>query len=310
MGVDEILQGLWRRRGRLLLAGALFYALAGGLVWLWPSSHVARLVVAPAETTGIAASSLLSSGALLPPALLDQRPSGNFAVYLAALRTPEAARALAADTPILADLDTRREAAPLGPLRRALGLGRAADQDDVQGFLERNLAATPSLTSLTWTIELVHRDRALALAMLTRLHEAAEQRVRDTLADLAARRIAALQARLAVEADRFQREALHALLAQQQRSALVVEAEEAAAARLISPPSVSLRPTRPNRPLLLALLLPVMAPLTLLGGAAVLLWRRPPARPVLPSGGVTGWAEAPLPRREPVMVRSPSADGA
>jgi hypothetical protein len=306
MGLDDLLRGLWRWRWRLVLAGLGLYLLLGALVWSWPRSFVASLVVAPAETTGIATSALLTPAPFLQPSLLDQRPGGNFAVYLAALRAPEAARVLAADTPILAHLTERRAGPPLGALRQALGLRTVADVDDVTGFLERNLAATPSQASVTWTVEVVARDRALALAVLERVHTAAEARVRETLADLAARRIAALEARLRVEPDLFLRNTLHELLAQQQRAALVVSADEAAAARLVSLPAVELRPSVPNRPLLLALLMIAVGMLVMLLGAALLVLRGGPAPlpPALPE-----WAP-PAPRREPALVRTLGGDGA
>lgn len=307
MGLDEVVRGLWRWRGRLLLLGALGYGLLGTLVWLSPQSHVARLVVAPAETTGIATSALLTPAAFLQPSLLDQRPGGNFAVYLAALRTPEAAAAVARDTAILEALTARRAAPPLGPLRRWLGLRTEADADDVQAYLERNLAATASLTSVTWTLELVHQDRELALAMLERIHSAAEERVRETLAELAARRIAALEDRLRTEPDLFLRNTLHELLAQQQRAALVVAADEAAAARLVSRPAAGLRPSVPNRPLLMALLAVGVVLAGLLGATALLLLRGPAPRP---APHLAAWSPGPILRREPVLARGHGDDRA
>lgn len=304
MGLDELLRGLWRWRWRLALAGLGLYALLATLVWSWPRSFVASLVVAPAETTGIATSALLTPAPFLQPSLLDQRPGGNFAVYLAALRAPEAARLLATDTPILAHLTERRSSPPLGPLRRLLGLRVEADLDDVIGFLENNLAATPSLASVTWSVEVVARDRGLALDILERVHAAAEARVRQTLADLAARRISALEARLRVEPDLFVRNTLHELLAQQQRAALVVSADEATAARLVSLPMVELRPSVPNRPLLLALLFIAVGMLVVLTGAALLMLRGPS----IPSP-LAEWTP-PSARREPVLVRTMGGDGA
>ncbi|MCU0886778.1 MAG: hypothetical protein MUF65_02490 [Rubritepida sp.] len=307
--MDELLRGLWRWRWRLALAATLVYALLAALVWSWPRSYVATLIVAPAETTGIATSALLTPAPFLQPSLLDQRPGGNFAVYLAAMRTPEAAAMLARDTAILQNLGERRAAWPLGPLRAWLGLRMVADVDDVQAFLERNLAATPSLASVTWTVELVQRDRALALEMLARVHAGAEARVRETLAELAARRIAALEARLRVEPDLFVRQTLHELLAQQQRAALVVAADEAAAARLVSHPAVELRPSVPNRPLLLALLMIATGLGIGLAGAALLLLRGA-AVPPAPPPALPGWPPASLPRREPVLTRTTTGDGA
>jgi hypothetical protein len=229
--------------------------------------------------------------------LLDSRPSGNFAIYLAALRSPEAAMMLSRDTALLAHLSELRTQGPMGAIRRILGWRIEADLDDAIAFLDSNLAPTASLASVTWTLELVHRDRAAAVDMLGRLHRLAEAQVRESLAGLAAGRIALLERRLAAEPDLFLRQALLDLLAQQQRAALVVLADEAVAARLVSPPMVEIRPGTPNRPLLL-LLLAVTAPgLVLMCAAAAVLVRAP-----VPPAWPAAWPAAPPRRREPALA--------
>ncbi|WP_421992319.1 hypothetical protein [Roseococcus sp.] len=300
MTLDALLRGLWRQASRLAWVALLLYAGAAMVVWNWPRGYVASAIVAPAETTGIATSALLTPAPFLQPSLLDQRPGGNFAVYLAALRAPEAALALTRETRLPAELEARRAALPLGPLRRLLGLRMAVDADDVLDFLERNFAATPSLTSVTWTLELVHRDRATALDVLERLHAVAETRVRQTLAELAGRRIVALEARLRTEPDLYLRNTLYELLAQQQRAALVVAADEAAAARLVSPPVVEIRPSVPNRPLLLILLALAIPGAVILAASCRLL---------LQGRGEEGWPAPARPRIEPVLTRLPGDGG-
>ena len=309
MTLDALLRGLWRHALGILLTTGLLYAMAAALVWNWPRGFVASAIVAPSETTGIATSSLLTPSPFLQPSLLDQRPGGNFAVYLAALRAPEAAAALARETSLLRQIEERRAAPPLGPVRRLLGLRMAADVDDALGFLERNFAATPSLASVTWTLELVHRDRDSALDMLQRLHALAEDRVRHTLAELAGRRILALEARLRVEPDLYLRNTMFELLAQQQRAALVVAADEAAAARLVSLPVVEIRPSVPNRPLLLLLLAVVIPGAVILAVTCRILLRGPREwpRPPWPEPRHAGPARE---RVEPVLTRSPGGDGA
>ncbi len=273
MPLEDLLRALWRRRGRLALLAALLFALGAAPVLLWPRAYVAQAVVAPAETTGIAASALLSPAPLLRGGgLLDTRPGGNFAVYLDALRAPEAAAMLARDTDLLRFLGARRAAGPLGALRRALGLRIEADGDDALAWLERGLAVTQGVATVTFTLSLAHPDRRAALNMLERLHAHAEAKVRADIGGMAARRIAALGARLAAEHDIYVRNQLYDLLGQQQRAALVVAADEAVAARLVSAPAVELRPSVPNRPLLLALLAAVApAAALVLGACAALL---------------------------------------
>jgi hypothetical protein len=266
MGTEELLFGLWARRGRIALVAALLFALGAAAVLGWPRRYVAEAVVAPAETTGIATSSLLSPAAPIG-GLLDPRPTGNFAVYLGALRSAEAAGLLAAETELLARLTADRAEGAGGLLRGLLGLRMEADLDDLRDWLERSLAVTQTLGAVTWTLALAHRDREAALDALQRLHGFAEAKVRADLEELARRRVAALEARLNREPDLYIRQSLYELLAQSQRAGVVAAADEAVAARLVSAPTVGIRPSLPNRPLLLALLL-VAAPLASLALAA------------------------------------------
>ena len=293
-----ILAGLWRWRGRLLAVVAALWIGGVALVLAMPRAHVAQAVVAPAETTSFAVSSLLSPSPFGPAGLLDTRPSGNFAVYLGALRSPEAAAMLARDTAIAAALTQRRQGGAGGALRAMFGADRAADADDVLDWLTRNLAVTQSLASVTWTIEIAQEDPALALAMLRRLHAFAEAKVRADLAEQAGRRVAALERRIARENDVFLRNSLYELLAQQQRAGLVVAADEVVAARLVSAPMVEARPSLPNRPLLIALLAVAVPMAVLLGAAALLLLRFDPV-------AVVAAAAEPRLRREPEPARPP-----
>ena len=273
MPLPLLLMGLWAWRARLALILLLLWVGGAAAILLWPRGHVARAQVAPAETTAFAISSLLASHPLALGQGLDTRPSGNFAVYLAALRSPEAARMLTTETPLLQALERRRQDSPLAGLRASLGLNRALDADDVLAWLQRYLSVSQNLGSITWSLELTHADPGLALQALISLHNYAEAKVRADLADQAARRVAALEARLSGESDVFLRNSLYDLLAQQQRAGLVVAADEAVAARLIAVPMVEARASRPNRPLLLGLWLLVVPFAVFMSAAGVLLTR-------------------------------------
>lgn len=315
MPLPMLLRVLGGWRWRMAAAVLALWIAGAALVLLAPRAHVAQAVVAPAETTSFAVSSLLSPSPFAPGGLLDTRPTGNFAIYLGALRSPEAAALLARETAIAAALAERRAGGPGGALRAMLGADRAVDTDDVRDWLERNLAVTPSLASVTWTLELAHADPALALDMLRRLHAFAEAKVRADLAEQAARRVAALERRLARESDLFLRNSLYELLAQQQRAGLVVAADEAVAARLVSAPMVEARPSLPNRPLLLGLLVVVVPIAVLLAGAALALLRFDPVAVVAaaaqsPSGSdpAPGTGAPPMRRRpvEPSLTAAPA----
>ncbi len=273
MPLLALLRALWALRLRLALATLTLYAAGASVILLWPRSYVASAVVAPAETTAVALSSLLAPTPFAPGGLLDPRPTGNFAVYLGALRSIEAARLLTETTPLLDYLTALRSAGLGGLARQTFDLRLQADLDDAQDWLERNLAVTQNLASVTWSLELPHRERDQALLMLEKLHAYAEAKVRHDLAELSARRVATIEARLARESDMFLRNSLYDLLAQQQRAVLVVAAGEAVAARMVSAPAVELRPSLPNRPLLLALLALAAPAATLLATSAILLLR-------------------------------------
>ena len=273
-------------RWRLAQVAALLLALAAMVVLAWPRSFVARAVVAPAESTGIATSALLAptAGLLQGGGLLDNRPGGNFAIYLDAMRSAEAVELLARETPLLAYLSSLRGSGLTGALRELLGLRLEADLDDARNWLDRNLAVTQSVASITFTLELKHRDRAAALDTLLRLHRYAETKVRADLAEMTSRRVTALRAQLAEERDLYVRQSLYDLLGQQQRAGLVVGVDRAVAARVDSAPMVEQRASVPNRPLLL-LLLALAVPLATLGAgmALVLLgWQPRPRAPVGP----------------------------
>ncbi len=286
MPLDLLLRGIWSLRWRVI-GGTFALLLAGAsAILLWPRQYVAEAVVAPAETTGLATSTFIQNGLAIPGALLDTRASGNFAIYLSLLRAPGAAEMLAAETGLLHHLTERRRDGVTGRLRALLGAPPAADLDDARLWLERNLSITQSLQTVTTTLSIPHPDRAEALAILTRLHAHAEERVRQSLADLARRRVAALEAQLAAERDVFVRTPIFELLAQHQRAAAIASVEDAVAARLVSPPAVGIAPALPNRPLLL-LLLAVVAPLATLVAATCAVLLRAPAEPWMP----------PLPRR-------------
>jgi hypothetical protein len=285
MPLEELLREIWIMRWRLAQAVLMLFALCAAVVMTWPRSYVARAVVAPLESTGIATTTLLAPASTLIPGggLLDNRPGGNFAIYLDALRSAEAVELLARETALLGYLGELRGRGVMGAVRNLLGLRREADLDDARAWLDRNLAVTQSVASITFAVELKHQDRAAALDALQRLHRYAEAKVRSDLAELTGRRIAALRAQLEGEPDLYVRQSLYDLLNSQQRARLVVGADRAVAARVVSMPSVEQRASVPNRPLLL-LLLAVAVPLAVVGagGAAVLLgWRyrrRPPLR--------------------------------
>lgn len=274
MTSDALLTGLWRHRVGVVAGALALWLAAVGAILLVPRAHVAQAVVAPAETTGIAASSLLSPLPQLGTGLIEQRPSGNFAVYLGALRGREAATVLRRDTDLVDRLVAERAESTIARALGTLGLGSAEVlDDDLMAWLRRNTSATQNPASVLWTIEARHPDPALALAVLTALHAAAEARVREEMQAMVARRLALLTERAAREPDLGVRQALYGLIAEAHRHAAVLAADTAVAARIVSAPAVEDRPNVPNRLLLAALAVPA-AVFTSLGLWALALMAR------------------------------------
>jgi hypothetical protein len=285
MPLDLLFASLWRRKGTIGLAWIALVLAGAAVILTLPQRYVARATVAPLETTNIATSTLLSPGPLFQAGLLDNKPSGNFAIYLGTLRSREAAAMLLRDTRLGEDLLARMHESIPGRIVRGIFcvFGSCREPrvgvDAVAGWLERNVAVGQSLTNITWTVEAQHRDQALALDVLRRLHAFAEDKVRGELREMLGRRLAVLQRRADAEPDGFLRNTLYELVAQQQRAQMVVEADQAVAALLVSRPDVEAEPSQPNRPLLLMLLLPAMLILCLGVAAALLVLRGPaPAR--------------------------------
>jgi hypothetical protein len=278
MPLDSLLRALWARKGAVMLAALVLFAAGAATVLAMPRRFVATATVAPAETANIATSFLLSPSPLLQGGLLDTRPTGNFSVYLGVLRSAEAVEMLMRETPVLAQLAAARGQGLAGALRALLGADRLPNADDVADWLRRNLAVTAGLQTVSWTLELAHADRAAALDMLARLHRFAEERVRADLTTMAERRLAVLADRLARETDVYQRQAMYDLFAQQQRIALVLAADQAVAARIVSAPSVDVLPSRPDRALLIGLLAPASLLAALVLAACAVLLRAPAPR--------------------------------
>lgn len=299
MPSDALLAGLWRHRFGVGLSTLALWLAAVGVILLVPRAHVAQAVVAPAETTGIAASSLLSPLPLVGGGLLDQRPAGNFAVYLGALRAREAAAVLRRETDLAERLAAARAAGPASRLLRALGLAEGPEvlDDDLMAWLARNTSATQSPASVVWTVEVRHPDSAVALAVLRSLHEAAEARVREEMQAMVGRRLAWLTERAAREPDIAVRQSLYGLIAETHRHAAVLASDPAVAARIVSAPSVEDRPSVPNRGLLAALAAPAAMLLSLGLWAVVLIARRreqavcEPAPPLRALAGGRGLAD-------------------
>ncbi|MDW8445619.1 MAG: hypothetical protein RML45_16260 [Acetobacteraceae bacterium] len=254
MTFHELVTLLLSRWRACLLTALGLWTCSCFLIGLVPTSFRARAIIVPAETTGIAVSNLLSPIQIMSPSLLEAKPSGNFAVYLSALRSREIIRVLRQETALADILAEEAKTSLLGKLRKLLKLSEnTIDDDKILEWLEHNTSATSHTNSIVWMIEVRHKDPLLALSVLRTLHAAAEARVRDEITAMLSRRISWLAERAATEPDATVRTALHELAAQAHRHLAILASDGSVAARLVSAPAVDDRPTVPNRPFLAVL---------------------------------------------------------
>lgn len=274
MSLQALMSLLLHRLNGIILLSFCFWTFASLFILLHPQVYRAQALIVPAETTGIAVSNILSSPALVAPQLFDSKPSGNFAVYLGALRTREMATALRNHTRLAEALTQDAEASWINRLQRNLGLHHDPVSDDVLvRWLERNTSATPQPNSIIWSLEVRHPNRDLALAVLQTLHTTAEARVREEIAGMVSRRLTWLTQRASFEQDATIRAALYDLIGQANRQSAILQADTAIAARIVSAPSVEERASFPNRLFLLSLALVASSALSISFWTSLLIFR-------------------------------------
>lgn len=253
----------------------VFWLVAASLIVMTPQSYRAKTIIVPAETTGVAVSHILSTPPFFGQTFFDTKPSGNFAVYLGALRTREIAQAVRRNTQLAHVLGAEATESWLGRLYQALGLKIALpDDDEILNWLEKNTFTIQLPNSILWQIEVRHVDPEIALSILKTMHETAEARVRDEIVSMISRRLSWLIDRAATEADAIIRTSLYDLIAQANRHSAILASDTAVAARLVSLPAVEQRPTVPNRIFLLSFSLVGALITSVLMWSAIILFQK------------------------------------
>lgn len=190
-----------------------------------------------------------STGAIEPVSTLDR--------YLALLTSTRVAERLADDPALLKAL--------FGGEQGGNGDGWKAPDDPVSrikqavarffGFPARPEPGPPALAALLterlvvrgtagiYRITLSDQDPALALQILTGMHEAADALLRDEALAVVRAQIDEIEAQLEQVGDPARRQALEALLASHYQSEALLDIDQAYAAELIDPPSASGWPT-------------------------------------------------------------------
>lgn len=244
----------------------------------------------PAETTAISVSSLLSPFPFAPQNMLDPKPTGNFAVYLAALRAREAANVLLNYSQLPNALYTKQKQNFFLKFAETIGLiDLQINEDNVLKWLERNTSITLHPSNTVWIIEVRHQNPKVALEILTLIHQTAERRVREEMENMVARRISWLNERVAAEPDSTIRSTLYDLIGQAQKHAAILASDSAIAARLVSAPAVENQPSHPNRLFLIGLsLLSSIIIATATSALTFTLKREQPQHPQVRSSASSG----------------------
>jgi hypothetical protein len=265
--------GVLRAVGRgvpwILACGLIGLLVAAAGLRFVPPEHTAQMVVGPTSIRGPAAMGVEAPLERLA-ARSDALPAedvSDFTRYLHLLTSNTVARRLLTDDwlmrslfPARWDASSARWAAPSGATewgRRAL-LALAGrddwvepDAEAVSRALAARLIVEPVGTTALRRVRLRHPDPAVALRLLTAVAAAADAQLRDEARRRLASQIGYLRERLAGVAAADARRALAELLAEQERTALLVGLDLPFAADPVEPPAVSARPDWPDAPILL-----------------------------------------------------------
>lgn len=229
---DIVIKSL-KDHGRVMIAGMVAGLIAAVLVTVFQTPvWEARMTVAPTTRTGILnLSSVLPRSAADTPMLqyfvdrIDAATSSDFALFQTLIDSPRLARRL-----IGAEAGNLPEAEP----------------SDLTAWLNehvrvRNVGATPFRR-----ITLRHHDPVVAVNLLERLYAETDMVIRQDMQAKTARRIAYLKEELQKTFHPDHRDALIALLKEQEQTAMMVSIDRQFAAEAVDPPSVGDKPVAPD----------------------------------------------------------------
>jgi hypothetical protein len=261
--VRQLLGTLLSRRW--LIAGPAIVAVMLALAWLraTPAEYRAFMVVGPTETLDRAAAAGTAGSSAGGDGVAD------FSRFLALLTSVEMARRLSGADWVLPalfpeawDAAARRWHPPDGLAARATRAGarllgrdgwRPPGPEALAERLAERLSVGPVGSSGLRRIGLRHADRETALRLLALLHATADGLVREAAAAGADARIGYLQDRLAEVAQVAHRSALEALLMEQERRRMLIQADLPYAATLLERPAAPPLADWPDPALVLAL---------------------------------------------------------
>jgi len=251
----------------LVLAAAI-----GGILYL-PRGYTAIMTVAPADTSSVSTSALMSEQVRVIGGVFSfDKPTGEFAIYLANYRSRELAGAL------LKEFGGEIAAPPFAQSEPRWGEEpRPVSADSVALWLKTSMTHEPHVTLPTYELRLRHSDPAVAARVLAAAHRISVDMTMESVTGLVAGRKRYLSDRLETERDTAVRGMLLNLIDRQERFSMLLASDENGPIRMISAPHTPPWPTSPRRTFLVGLAA-LVAFAAALAAAALADMREPASR--------------------------------
>lgn len=220
-----------RDHGRYIGGGMAIGAFIALLIVIFQNPvYRVSMIVAPTERTGVPSlSSFLPKAAADAPALqyfverIDASQSTDFTVFETRLTTLSQLQSL-----------------PDGIQKSIINDGNAAQ------WLRQNIKIRPVGMTPFRKISIDHDNTAAAIALLNSLYHQTDMAIRQDKKSKVARRLAYLNEQLNITINPDHRDAIIALLKEQEQTSMMASIDNEFAAIMIDPPTVSARPIAPR----------------------------------------------------------------
>lgn len=220
-----------RDHGRFIAGGLVIGALIALLIVIFQNPvYRVSMIVAPTERTGVPSlSSFLPKAAADAPALqyfverIDASQSTDFTVFETRFTTPSQLKLL-----------------PDNIQKSLIDDGNAAQ------WLEKNIKIRPVGMTPFRQISIDHENSQAAIATLNTLYHQTDMSIRQDKKSKVTRRMAYLNEQLKTTMNPDHRDAIIALLKEQEQTSMMASIDNEFAAIMIDPPTVSTKPIAPR----------------------------------------------------------------
>lgn len=229
----DIMLNAFRDHGRMILCGAVIgLIIALSITFFQKPVYEARMIVAPTERTGVPSlGSILPQGAAEAPVLqyfvnrIDAANSSDFTVFETLIDSPRLASHL---------IKTNAPALPV------------TKSSDLTLWMSKHVRIRPVGTTPFRKITVRHTNADQAVQLLGTLFQETDMMIRKDTNMKTKRRITYLKDQLSKTNHPDHRDAIIALLKEQEQTAMMVSIDNHFAAWPIEPPSIVPRPVAPN----------------------------------------------------------------